>query len=99
MSSSRRVELLMCGTIDNFGLWQIKPGQYVEMISSMKPNLWVTLADEVPAWVSEKRNRASIERTLRWLDDCLKLSKANNVCGKLVITYIYSYFLTMDIVI
>lgn len=45
----------------------------------MKPNIWVTLADEVPAWVSEKRNRASADRTLRWLDDCLTLTNANNV--------------------
>ncbi|XP_057776739.1 uncharacterized protein LOC130995466 isoform X1 [Salvia miltiorrhiza] len=63
------------------GRFLIKPGQYVEMISSMKPNLWVTLADEVPAWVSEKRNRASVERTMRWLDDCLALAKANNTGG------------------
>ncbi|KAK6130579.1 hypothetical protein DH2020_035671 [Rehmannia glutinosa] len=41
----------------------IKPLQYMEMISSMKPNMWATLADEVPAWVSEKRNKASVDRT------------------------------------
>lgn len=50
----------------------------------MKPNMWVTLADEVPAWVSEKRSKASVDRTMRWLDDCLTLSKANNVRAKLV---------------
>ncbi|GFP87166.1 queuine tRNA-ribosyltransferase subunit qtrtd1 [Phtheirospermum japonicum] len=52
----------------------INPQKYMEMISSMKPNMWATLADEVPAWVSEKRNRASVDRTLRWLDDCLTSS-------------------------
>lgn len=52
----------------------IKPGEYMEMISSMKPNLWTTLADEVPVWVSEKRNKASVDRTVRWLDDCIRLS-------------------------
>ncbi|GLT28733.1 hypothetical protein SLA2020_036420 [Shorea laevis] len=49
----------------------IKPVEYMEMISSMKPNLWATLADEVPAWVSEKRNRTSVDRTLKWLDACI----------------------------
>ncbi|KAL6573403.1 hypothetical protein OROHE_001862 [Orobanche hederae] len=56
----------------------IKPLKYMEMISSMKPDMWVTLADEVPAWVSEKRNRASVDRTVRWLDDCLTSSSANS---------------------
>ncbi|KAK4387859.1 Queuine tRNA-ribosyltransferase accessory subunit [Sesamum angolense] len=55
----------------------IKPAQYMEMISSMKPNMWATLADEVPAWVSEKRNRASVDRTVRWLDECI----TSNVTG------------------
>ncbi|XP_052202464.1 uncharacterized protein LOC127808121 isoform X2 [Diospyros lotus] len=52
----------------------IKPSEYMEMISSMKPNLWATLADEVPAWVSAKRNKTSVDRTLKWLDDCIALS-------------------------
>ncbi|GER34207.1 queuine tRNA-ribosyltransferase [Striga asiatica] len=59
----------------------MKPMQYVEMISSMKPNMWATLADEVPTWVSQKRNRASVDRTVRWLDDCLKSAFTNNTGG------------------
>ncbi|KAL6578208.1 hypothetical protein OROMI_010536 [Orobanche minor] len=59
----------------------IKPLKYMEMISSMKPDMWVTLADEVPAWVSEKRNRASVDRTVRWLDDCLTSSSADSTGG------------------
>ncbi|KAK3001386.1 hypothetical protein RJ639_021478 [Escallonia herrerae] len=63
----------------------IKPVEYMEMISSMKPNLYATLADEVPAWVSEKRNKASVDRTVRWLDDCLKLSTTGGaVFGSIV---------------
>lgn len=54
---------------------QIKPAEYVEILSSMNPDVWVTLADEVPAWVSNKRNRTSVDRTLRWLDDCISLNK------------------------
>lgn len=52
----------------------IKPADYMEMISSMKPDLWVSLADEVPVWVSTKRNKSSVDRTLRWLDDCISLN-------------------------
>ncbi|KAI5670040.1 hypothetical protein M9H77_19893 [Catharanthus roseus] len=56
----------------------IKPAEYMEMISSMKPDISVSLADEVPSWVSSKRNKASVDRTLRWLDDCISL----NVTGR-----------------
>lgn len=57
----------------------------MEMIYSMKPNMWSTLADEVPAWVSEKRNTASVDRTVRWLDDCLTSTLAKDVCANFVI--------------
>ncbi|KAK9270428.1 hypothetical protein L1049_026007 [Liquidambar formosana] len=63
----------------------IKPIEYMEMISSMKPNLWATLADEVPSWVPEKRNKTSVDRTLRWLDECIALSPAGGaVFGSIV---------------
>ncbi|KAL3621579.1 hypothetical protein CASFOL_036491 [Castilleja foliolosa] len=61
-----------------YGRLLINPQKYMEMIFALKPNMWATLADEVPSWVTEKRNRASVDRTLRWLDDCLKSSFANN---------------------
>ncbi|CAA6663916.1 unnamed protein product [Spirodela intermedia] len=51
----------------------VRPEKYMEIISSLKPNLWATLADEVPAWAVEKRNKASVERTIRWLDECIAL--------------------------
>nr|KYP67898.1 Queuine tRNA-ribosyltransferase subunit QTRTD1 isogeny [Cajanus cajan] len=63
----------------------IKPKDYVEMISCMKPNIWATLADEVPAWVSDKRNKTSVDRTVRWLDDCLALNPAaGSIFGAIV---------------
>lgn len=61
------------------------------MISSMKPDLWTSLADEVPAWVSQKRNRTSVDRTVRWLDECIE----KNV----VYTKHASNFFTLDITI
>lgn len=57
----------------------MKPVEYMEMISSMKPSLWATLADEVPAWVSAKRNKASVDRTVRWLDDCIRLTPVSYI--------------------
>ncbi|XP_057732728.1 uncharacterized protein LOC130948034 [Arachis stenosperma] len=63
----------------------IKPKDYIEMISCMKPNIWASLADEVPAWVSEKRNKTSVDRTLRWLDDCISLyPAAGSIFGAIV---------------
>ncbi|KAI8568660.1 hypothetical protein RHMOL_Rhmol02G0217900 [Rhododendron molle] len=61
-----------------FGRILIKPSEYMKFISSMKPNSWTTLADEVPACVSEKRNKTSVDRTVRWLDDCIALSSFVN---------------------
>ncbi|WVZ04331.1 hypothetical protein V8G54_025137 [Vigna mungo] len=67
------------------GRLSINPKDYVEMISCMRPNIWATLADEVPAWVSEKRNKTSVDRTVRWLDDCLALNPAaGSVFGAVV---------------
>ncbi|KAM3320457.1 queuine tRNA-ribosyltransferase accessory subunit 2 isoform X1 [Capsicum chacoense] len=67
------------------GRMLIKPADYMEMISSMRPNLWITLADEVPAWASEKRNKASVERTLKWLDECINSNSTDGaVFGSVV---------------
>ncbi|XP_076885383.1 uncharacterized protein LOC143534897 [Bidens hawaiensis] len=55
------------------GRFLVKPLDYMKMISSMKPDLFVSLADEVPAFVTTKRNKASVDRTIRWLDDCISL--------------------------
>ncbi|KAK0576025.1 hypothetical protein LWI29_010809 [Acer saccharum] len=55
----------------------VKPVGYMEMISSMRPNLWTTLADKVHAWVSDERNKTSMDRTVKWLDECITLSPVN----------------------
>ncbi|XP_016748681.2 queuine tRNA-ribosyltransferase accessory subunit 2 isoform X3 [Gossypium hirsutum] len=63
----------------------IKPVEYMEMISSTRPELWATLADEVPAWVSDKRNKTSVDRTIKWLDECISISPASGaVFGAIV---------------
>ena len=56
----------------------MKPVEYVELITSLKPNMWTTLADEVPVWVSDKRNKTSVDRTIRWLDECIELNQVKD---------------------
>ncbi|KAI3854488.1 hypothetical protein MKW92_050119 [Papaver armeniacum] len=43
--------------------YPIKPSEYAEMVSSLKPNVWASLADEVPAYTSESRNKTSARGT------------------------------------
>ncbi|KAI3882293.1 hypothetical protein MKW92_019289 [Papaver armeniacum] len=68
------------------GRLSIKPSEYVEMVSSLKPNVWASLADEVPAYTSESRNKTSVDRTIRWLDECISLDQARgtSVLGAIV---------------
>ncbi|RZC73386.1 hypothetical protein C5167_048866, partial [Papaver somniferum] len=68
------------------GRLSIKPSEYVEMVSSLKPNVWASLADEVPAYASESRNKTSVDRTIRWLDECISLDQTHgtSVLGAIV---------------
>ncbi|GAB2209627.1 hypothetical protein Droror1_Dr00026846 [Drosera rotundifolia] len=61
----------------SFGRLLINPAECMKMIDSLKPNWWVSLAAEVPIGVSEKRHKMSVDRTLRWLDECITLSKTD----------------------
>ncbi|BBN15766.1 queuine tRNA-ribosyltransferase accessory subunit [Marchantia polymorpha subsp. ruderalis] len=64
----------------------VGPKKYMEAINALRPDLWATLPDEVPAWATTKRHRMSVDRTLRWLDDCLTLNAVqdNSVLGVVV---------------
>lgn len=63
----------------------VKPVDYMNMISSMNPNWSVSLSDEVPAWVTEKRNRVSVDRTVQWLDECIRSNQAGgDIFGAIV---------------
>ncbi|KAJ0776390.1 putative tRNA-guanosine(34) preQ(1) transglycosylase [Helianthus annuus] len=61
------------------GRFLVKPLEYMKMISSMKPDLWVSLADEVHASVTVKRNKVSVDRTITWLDTCISLKPRDGV--------------------
>ena len=45
----------------------------MDVVNACKPDLWVSLPDDVLPWVDEKRNRLSVDHTLKWLDQCLSL--------------------------
>ncbi|KAK1288425.1 hypothetical protein QJS10_CPB19g00300 [Acorus calamus] len=64
----------------------VKPAEYMCMISSLKPDMWASLADEVPSWVCDKRNKTSVDRTVRWLDECIDLDTevGKNILGAIV---------------
>ncbi|KAK1276766.1 hypothetical protein QJS04_geneDACA009901 [Acorus gramineus] len=64
----------------------VKPAEYMCMISSLKPDMWASLADEVPSWVCDKRNKTSVDRTVRWLDECIDLDTevGKNMLGAIV---------------
>ncbi|KAL8144361.1 hypothetical protein V2J09_017393 [Rumex salicifolius] len=53
------------------GRLSINPSEYIRMVNSLRPDWWVSLADEVPVSATEKRNKASVDRTVRWLDECI----------------------------
>ncbi|CAN1234624.1 Queuine tRNA-ribosyltransferase accessory subunit 2 [Linum perenne] len=63
----------------------VNAAEYMEFICSLKPDLWASLADEVPAWVSDVRNKTSVDRTVKWLDECISHSPASGaVFGAIV---------------
>ncbi|PNG68212.1 Queuine tRNA-ribosyltransferase subunit QTRTD1, partial [Tetrabaena socialis] len=51
----------------------VGPALYMETIAALKPDLYVTLCDEVTADARPKRVAASTKRTTAWLDTCLQL--------------------------
>lgn len=55
------------------GRRQVAPDKYAAVVNALQPDVCAALADEVPASASAKRTRLSVDRTLTWLDSCLKL--------------------------
>ncbi|XP_024526711.1 queuine tRNA-ribosyltransferase accessory subunit 2 [Selaginella moellendorffii] len=64
----------------------IGPAKYMELVNALKPNVWASIADELPTWVSQRRNKLSVDRTLQWLDKCLGLQSIgeNTAFGTIV---------------
>ncbi|GIL71247.1 hypothetical protein Vretifemale_1850 [Volvox reticuliferus] len=51
----------------------VSPERYMATVAALKPDLFVSLCDEVPADAKAKRVATSIKRTAAWLDACLQL--------------------------
>ena len=48
------------------------PARYMEAIRAARPDAFVSLADEVPGDAGRRRVAASVDRTARWLDECIE---------------------------
>ncbi|MCO5575132.1 hypothetical protein L7F22_028929 [Adiantum nelumboides] len=64
-----------------FGRRLVKPMDYMDVINAMQPDIWASLPDEAPSWVTSKRTKQSVERTLDWLDCCLGLKQKDANIG------------------
>nr|KAJ0195115.1 hypothetical protein LSAT_V11C700346110 [Lactuca sativa] len=58
------MDLLLFQGIPFYLFHNVKPVEYMKMISSLKPELWVSLADEVHSSVTTKRNKAYTDGAL-----------------------------------
>jgi len=54
------------------GYRQVTPKEYMECIDALKPDLFVTLPDEMPNYTNSKKIKLSVDRTLEWFDDCCR---------------------------
>ncbi|GLC56679.1 hypothetical protein PLESTB_001133900 [Pleodorina starrii] len=54
----------------------VSPERYMETIAALKPDLFVSLCDEVTADTKPKRVATATKRTTAWLDACLQLHAA-----------------------
>ena len=71
------------------GFRQLTPDRYVDVVSALRPDAWVALADDVPASASAKRTKQAVDRSLVWLDRCLEAAsgarrdgqEGNETCG------------------
>jgi queuine tRNA-ribosyltransferase accessory subunit len=52
------------------GRRKVAPAEYAAALARMRPDLAVSLCDEVGTGAGNNRTRAGIDRSLRWLDEC-----------------------------
>eukprot|EP00798_Chlamydomonas_sp_ICE-L_P017411 gene17411-23711_t len=59
---------------------QVTPELYMSAVQAMRPDIYVTMCDELPVpGVSNKRRAAAAARNLKWLDCCLDLANSLDV--------------------
>lgn len=61
-----------------FLFFQINVEYFVEILKSFKPDVAQCLCDTVSSGQSRKRNRKSVDRTLKFLDEVLECTKNND---------------------
>ncbi|CAB4008058.1 queuine tRNA-ribosyltransferase accessory subunit 2 isoform X2 [Paramuricea clavata] len=61
------------------GRKKINVDQFIEILKSFKPNIAQCLCDTVPSGESCKRNRKSVDRTLKFLDELLECRKNSDM--------------------
>ncbi len=58
---------------------RVDPKRYLELLSRAKPDVWVALCDgETPVGSTKKRISKSVNKSLTFLDECLKLKNDEN---------------------
>ncbi|KAF6252340.1 tRNA-guanine(15) transglycosylase-like protein [Scenedesmus sp. NREL 46B-D3] len=55
---------------------QVTPERYMQAIAALQPDMYVALADEVPGDARPKRVGQSVDRTIKWLDECIQHHQA-----------------------
>lgn len=73
-SFSMHLSFFYLGILNHHAL-QVTTADYMNIVNAMQPDIWTSLPDEVPCSAGSKRNKLSIERTLRWLDQCIASQK------------------------
>jgi hypothetical protein len=57
----------------------VTPGRYMSTIKALQPDAYVALCDEIPGDAKLKKAAQSVERTARWLAECVALHKAQGL--------------------
>lgn len=61
------------------GALELTLGRYLDIIEALQPDIFASLGDELPHGADSKRVRISVDRTLRWLDACLREHEARGL--------------------
>lgn len=51
---------------------QVTPEAYMDVIDALRPDIFVPLVDDIPSTSGRKRVKQSVDRSLKWLDECIE---------------------------
>lgn len=55
------------------GKVRITPSVFMKFIEASRPNFFATLSDHVSGFASRSRAHKSVERSLKWIDECIRI--------------------------